>query len=91
MHPSTGPDIFASHGFSMSDLVGLGAGQILRRLGAREVSAVEVTRAYLERINAIDPELNALRSREPAKPEGSMIRIFLSASARRRACRCSSR
>jgi len=43
----------------MNDLVDLGAGQVLHRLGAREISAVELTRAYLERIDALDPELNA--------------------------------
>jgi len=37
-----------------SELISLDAGELARRIHAREVSSVEVTRAHLERIEAID-------------------------------------
>ena len=39
---------------SASDLVALDAAELARRIHAREVSSVEVTRAHLERIEAVD-------------------------------------
>ncbi|NDY42199.1 Asp-tRNA(Asn)/Glu-tRNA(Gln) amidotransferase subunit GatA [Dissulfurirhabdus thermomarina] len=43
----------------MSELTELTIGQLHRRLRAREVSAVEVARAYLDRISAVDPKVGA--------------------------------
>ncbi len=43
----------------MSELTDLDAGSLLERLRAREVSAVDVVRAFLRRIEAVDGELNA--------------------------------
>jgi aspartyl-tRNA(Asn)/glutamyl-tRNA(Gln) amidotransferase subunit A len=37
-----------------SELISLDAGELARRIHAREVSSVEVTRAHLERIEAVD-------------------------------------
>ncbi|MCD2190358.1 Asp-tRNA(Asn)/Glu-tRNA(Gln) amidotransferase subunit GatA [Actinomycetospora soli] len=43
----------------MSELTRLSAEEIARRVQAREVSSVEVTRAHLDRIEAVDGGLNA--------------------------------
>ncbi|GAA4787314.1 Asp-tRNA(Asn)/Glu-tRNA(Gln) amidotransferase subunit GatA [Actinomycetospora chlora] len=42
-----------------SDLVSLDAGELARRIHAGEVSSVEVTRAHLERIEAVDGGIHA--------------------------------
>jgi aspartyl-tRNA(Asn)/glutamyl-tRNA(Gln) amidotransferase subunit A len=41
------------------DLTRLSIGEASRRIAAREVSPVELTRAYLERIESVDPRVNA--------------------------------
>ncbi len=56
----------------MNDLAGLSAGQLLQRLGAAEVSAVELTRAHLERIDALNPELNAFVRLNPRAEEEAL-------------------
>jgi aspartyl-tRNA(Asn)/glutamyl-tRNA(Gln) amidotransferase subunit A len=43
-----------------ADLCYLDATELARRIRAREVSSVEVTRAHLERIAAVNPALNAI-------------------------------
>ncbi len=53
----------------MNELAGLGAGQLLQRLGAGELSALELTRAHLERIEALNPELNAFVRLNPRAEE----------------------
>lgn len=42
------------------DPTALGAAELARSIGAGELSAVEVTEAYLRRIERVDPELNAV-------------------------------
>jgi aspartyl-tRNA(Asn)/glutamyl-tRNA(Gln) amidotransferase subunit A len=44
----------------------LGAGGLARAIAAREVSAAEVLRAFLARIDALDPELRCFLRRNPA-------------------------
>lgn len=44
----------------MKDLFRFGATELARRIRAREVSSVEVVRAHLERIEAVNSKLNAL-------------------------------
>ncbi len=41
------------------DLTRLSIGEASRRIAARELSPVELTRAYLERIDSVDPRVNA--------------------------------
>jgi aspartyl-tRNA(Asn)/glutamyl-tRNA(Gln) amidotransferase subunit A len=43
----------------MSGLAGLSAAEIRRRVAAREVSCEEVTRAHLDRIDAVEPRVDA--------------------------------
>jgi aspartyl-tRNA(Asn)/glutamyl-tRNA(Gln) amidotransferase subunit A len=43
----------------MTDLVGLTAAEIRRRVAAREASAEEVTRAHLDRLAAVEPAVDA--------------------------------
>ena len=43
----------------MSSLIRLTAAELARRIQAREISAVEVTRAHLDRIAAVDPAVHA--------------------------------
>ncbi|MFC5061409.1 Asp-tRNA(Asn)/Glu-tRNA(Gln) amidotransferase subunit GatA [Actinomycetospora atypica] len=44
---------------SPTDVIRLDAAEIARRVQAREISSVEVTRAHLDRIAAVEPALNA--------------------------------
>jgi amidase len=48
------------------EITRLGAAEIARRVAKRELSAVEVLRAHLARIEAIDPTLNAVCTMNPA-------------------------
>lgn len=43
----------------MSDLTGLTVSELSERLTSREVSAVDVVQAHLDRIGAVDPQVNA--------------------------------
>ena len=47
------------------DLTGLDAHALSRAIHAREVSCVEVMRAYLQRIHRINPHFNAIVSLAP--------------------------
>jgi Asp-tRNA(Asn)/Glu-tRNA(Gln) amidotransferase A subunit family amidase len=48
-----------------ADLCGLDAVELARRIRAREVSPVEVTRAHLERIAVVNPAINAVVTPNP--------------------------
>jgi amidase len=50
----------------MDDLLLLPATALLRRLRAREISSVELTKASLARIDAVNPTVNALIALDPA-------------------------
>lgn len=50
-----------------SELWRLGAADVARRVRAREVSAVEVAQASLERLEAVNPALNAVVEHRPAE------------------------
>ena len=43
----------------MADLIHLSADALAQKLAAKEVSAVEATQAYLDRIDAVDGAINA--------------------------------
>ncbi|HEY2763246.1 MAG TPA: Asp-tRNA(Asn)/Glu-tRNA(Gln) amidotransferase subunit GatA [Pseudonocardiaceae bacterium] len=43
----------------MTELIRLSAAELARRIHAREITAVEVTRAHLDRIAAVDPAVHA--------------------------------
>ena len=43
----------------MTDLIRLSAAQLAAKLQAKEVTSVEVTQAYLDRIAAVDPVINS--------------------------------
>ena len=44
----------------MEDLIYASATELARAIRTKEVSSVEVVRAYLERIEAVNPKLNAI-------------------------------
>jgi aspartyl-tRNA(Asn)/glutamyl-tRNA(Gln) amidotransferase subunit A len=43
----------------VSDIIRLSASALAERLAAREISSVEATRAHLERIESVDPDVHA--------------------------------
>jgi aspartyl-tRNA(Asn)/glutamyl-tRNA(Gln) amidotransferase subunit A len=58
----------------MTELAGLGASELLRLVRGGEVSALEITRAHLRRIEAADPPLHAfLRVNPEAESEARRI------------------
>ena len=70
----------------MSGLAGLPASEIRRRVAAREVSCEEVARAHLDRIAAVEPEIDAflLVAPESARstPPGALDAALASGRAR---------
>jgi len=59
----------------VSDLAGLSAAEIRRRVAGREVSCEEVTRAHLERIEALDPAIDAFLLVAPERAVASARRL----------------
>ena len=49
----------------MSEILRWGAAETVRQLKAKEVSAVEVCEAHLDRCNAVNPSLNAIVEEVP--------------------------
>ena len=62
----------------MPDLCAVPAGELVRLIAAREVSAVEVMRAHLARIDEVNPRLNAIVTLLPAE---SLLRAAAGADA----------